>query len=272
VLPAYQFADWSVPQVDGDLRDWDVIGAGYVITGTQFHDLVDGAPAVSGDFSVRLMVGWSELPNRLYVAAEVVDDVHQIDRPAGTAAQLIWQDDDMEVFVDADHSGGQYADFSDLPLEEQLAYNGAEANHFVMSGPPPDEDFFVNYSAAAWYAQAAGPHTEAALTHSSVPGGPTITSYELGLALFDRVDMKADFLSLAHDLNEGQIIGLNVEFNDFDAHPEFYDAKWSLSGGHNAFRLSERFADFRLAPLEDQSGPTAAQNRTWGQIKASFLP
>lgn len=272
VLSAFQFPDHSEPRVDGDLRDWEVVGAGYLITGVQFRDLVDGAPADPEDFSVRLMVGWSEWYNRLYLAAEVVDDVHQIDRPAGSAAQFIWQDDDMEVFVDADHSGGQYADFTDLAPEEELALNGAEANHFILAGPSPDEDFLVNYSAASWYSRAMGTYTEAALTHSAVPGGPAVTRYEFSLVPFDRVNMKADFLSQVHDLREAQVIGLNVEFNDFDTHPDLFDAKWSLSGGQNAYRLSERFADFRLGPLEGQSEPTSAEARTWGQIKASFLP
>ena len=70
--------------------------------------------------------------------------MHQIDRPAGSAT-VLWEDDAMELFIDADHSGGQFANFTELSHEERIRRNGVEANHFVLAGPPPDEDFFVNF-------------------------------------------------------------------------------------------------------------------------------
>ena len=44
--------------------------------------------------------------NKLYVAARVRDDIHQIDRISGSAATKIFTDDALEIFFDADHSGG----------------------------------------------------------------------------------------------------------------------------------------------------------------------
>lgn len=265
MFPAFQFPEDLVPVVDGDLRDWDVVPARYVLTEAQFTDLVFDAPARPSDFAVRVMVGWCEGANRLYVAAEVDDDVHQVDRPAGSAASLIWQDDDMELMLDADHSGGQYARFDDLSPDEALARNGASASHFLLAGPHPDGEFFVNFSAAAWYALADGPYTRAALVSAG-----TATRYEVSIAPFAEVNMVADFLSTSHDLAEGEVVGLNLEFRDFDASSEIWEAVWSLSGGQNAFFLSERFADFRLMPLEDPFLPTSVRFRSWGRIKASF--
>jgi hypothetical protein len=99
----------------------------------------------------------------------------------------------MELFIDADHSGGQYANFTELGPEEQLQRNGAEANHFVLAGPPPDNDIFDNFSAAAWYALAGGPYTAAAIRFVGVSGGNGVTSYEVMLAPFDHVDVNAVF-------------------------------------------------------------------------------
>jgi hypothetical protein len=273
-VQAFQFPDSLVPIIDGDLADWAVVDPSYVVGTEGFADLVRGAdPAAQGDdFSVRLMVGWNRAANRLYVAARVVDDVHQIDRPAGTAAVQIFMDDAMEVFLDADHSGGQYADFADLSLEEQLRRNGAEANHFVLAGPPPDGDYFVAFSAAAWYALADGPYTEAAVRAAAGPGGGTVVTYELGLVPFDHIHMQAPFLSYEHPMAEGQILGFNVEFDDFDRSPDLLDAKWSLSGEYGAYRFSERFADLRLMPLEERYRPTAVQELGWGRLKSSFAP
>ena len=267
---AFQFPDYLVPVIDGDLRDWEVVGDSYVISTGQFHDLITEVEASdSDDLSVRLMVGWNKAVNRLYIAAQVRDDIHQIDRPAGSAT-VLWEDDAMELFIDADHSGGQFANFTELSPEEWRRRNGAEANHFVLAGPPPDEDFFVNYSAAAWYALPDGPYTGAAVEFVGVLEGEGVTNYEVMLVPFDLVDINAVFQSEEHFLEEGEILGFNVEFNDFDVHSDRYDAKWSLSGQYNSNRFSDRFTDLILMPLEGTFQVTAVESSSWGRLKASL--
>ena len=272
IYSAYQFPDHLTPAIDGDLSDWDLVDASYEIATGQFHDLIDPELEAgdSDDFSARLKVGWNKAANRLYIAAQVRDDIHQVDRPVGSAAVRIFQDDAMELFIDADHSGGQYANFTELSPAEQLRRNGAEANHFVLAGPSPDEDFFVNFSAAAWYALSDGPYTGAAVEFVGVLGGAGVTNYEVMIAPFDRVDINAVFQSVEHVLQEGEIIGFNVELNDFDTHSELFDAKWSLSGQLNSFRFSERFADLILMPLEGIFQPTVVEALSWGRLKASL--
>ena len=274
VYNAFHFPDRLTPTIDGDLSDWGGPVQGYAIVTEAFVDLVRGADSEydAADFSVRLMVGWNKAVNKLYIAAQVVDDIHQIDRPAGTAATQIFLDDDMEIFIDADHSGGQYANFIDLSPEDQLRLNGTEANHFVIAAPPPDEDFFVNFSAAAWYALPDGPHTRAAYDIQGTIGGAVVMNYEFMVTPFDRVDVNALFLSEEHVLAENEIIGFNVEFGDFDAFSNLLDAKFSLSGGHNGFQISERFTDLRLLPLDDVFQPTAIRSESWARIKAFFAP
>ena len=266
-ISAFQFPEGMTPRVDGLLGDWAEAGPATLRT-DDFVDLVGEAPVDLDDLEILVWIGWSPHTNRLYLAARVRDDIHQVDRPHGTATTRIFQDDDMEVFLDGDHSGGQYADFSDLGEEEQLKRNGAQASHFVLAGPHDDGDFFVNFSAAAWYSSADGPYTRAALTGEDPTGGPAVVTYELSLAVFDEVHMTADFLSRRRQLVEDDVIGFNVEFSDYDAHSELYEAKWSLSGGHNAFRLAERFSDLRLEPLI----PTSVEPSTWGRIKSTFAP
>ena len=271
IYRAFQFPDHLMPVIDGDLRDWEVVGASYTILTGQFHDLI--SPEIeasdSDDFSARLMVGWNKAVNRLYIAAQVRDDIHQIDRPAGSATAL-FLDDAMQLFIDADHSGGQFANFTELSHEERIRRNGAEANHFVLAGPPPDEDFFINFSAAAWYALSDGPYTRAAVEFIGVLGGEGVTNYEVMLVPFNRVDINAVFQSEEHVLRENEILGFNVEFNDFDVHSDLYDAKWSLSGQHNSYRFSDRFTDLMLMPLEGTFQGTAVEPRSWGHLKASL--
>ena len=87
---------------------------------------------------------------------------------------------------------------------------------------------------------------------------------------FDRVDTGASFLSREHDLTELEVVGFNVEFDDYDSRSELLDAKWSLSGGQNSFRLSERFGDLWLRALEVGFRPTSVTDSSWGRIKSSF--
>ena len=264
-ISAFQFSEGSDPEVDGLLADWALVGPATLRT-EDFIDLVGGSAVDPEDLEILVWVGWSPHTNRLYIAAQVRDDNHQVDRPEGTAATRIFQDDDLEVFVDGDHSGGQYADFSDLSEGEQRQRNGAQASHFVLAGPHDDGDFFVNYSAAAWYSEPDGAYTRAALAIEGATGGPAVVRYELSLAIFDEIDMTADFLSRRRRLAENDVIGFNLEFSDYDGHSELLDAKWSLSGGHNAFRLAERFSDLRLEPPVS----TRVQPSTWGRIKSTF--
>lgn len=255
--------------MDGDLDDWELVDGSYQVSGLDFRDLVDEKKMNAGDFSIRLMVGWNRAENKLFVGARVTDDIHQIDRPSGTAGYQIFQDDAVEIFLDADHSGGQYADFSELEPEDQLLKNGTEASHFVIAGPPPDGDFFVHFSAASWYALADGPFSQAAFNLDEKADGTAVMTYELMLVPFDRIDINAVFLSDEHHMREGEILGFNVEFNDFDLRSELYDAKWSLSGAHNGFRFSERFTDLILMPFEGIF-ETEVGGTSWGRIKASF--
>lgn len=268
---AFQFADGALPTVDADLSDWSAVGATYRAQTAALTDLVHGASVDPHDFAAELMVGWNPRVNRLWVSARVIDDIHQIDRAAGTASMRIFQDDAMEIFLDADHSGGQFANFVDLSPAEQLRHNGTEANHFVIAGPPPDADFFVNFSAAGWYSLADGPYTAAAYRSGPRPGGGTETTYEAMFVPFDRIDVNAVFLSAEHRLREGEVIGFNVEFDDYDRFPELLDAKWSLSGGQNSFQLSERFADLMLMPPDDIL-PTVVEDVSWGRLKVRPNP
>ena len=98
--------------------------------------------------------------------------------------------------------------------------------------------------------------------------GSTVTNYELMLVPFDRVDMDAVFLSDRHSLRENEILGFSVEFNDFDALATRFDARWSLSGAHNAPVESARFTDLMLMPLEPIFG-TRIGSMTWGRVKTS---
>jgi hypothetical protein len=268
VYKAFQFPPGAEPEIDGFLADWSIVGKSYEIGDDRLTDLVRDASSDPEDLRARLWVGWSPLLNKLYVAARVRDDIHQVDRIPGSAATKIFTDDALEIFFDADHSGGQYANFTALTADEALSVNGSEANHFVLGGPPPDDVILVNYSAANWYSLEDGPYTAAAIEHQGEIGDGGVTVYELAITPFNRIDMGAAFLSVEHVLREGEVIGFNVEFDDFDSSQELMDAKWSLSGKFNSYRFAESFSDLEMMPLAPMFRPTLVPiERSWALIK-----
>ena len=107
--------------------------------------------------------------------------------------------------------------------------------------------------------------------HEGEIGGISVTRYEVSLVPFDRIDVNAPFQSVEHSLHENEVIGFNVEFDDFDRRSKLLDAKWSLSGELNSYRFSERFADLMLMPLEGIFKPTMLEVHSWGLIKHSLL-
>ncbi len=265
IWSAGEIPDHALPVIDGDLREWALLGFEGVLTEDDFVDLVHGRAPSPADLGIRLQIGWSRSTNSLYLGASVYDDVHQVDRPFGAASTRIFQDDALEVFVDADHSGGQYADFAGLEPDEALRITGTQANHFVLAGPHPDGVHFVNYSAAAWYALPDGPYTEAVVRYDAAA---RVTRYELRLVPFDRIDVYAAFQSDEHQLQAGQVLGFNVEVDDFDVWSELYDAKWSLSGAQGSYRSADRFGDLILLPFEGIF-PASIESLSWGRVKAA---
>ena len=75
---AFQFPDGLEPKVDGEFKDWSIVGRSYRITSGGLHDLVGGSQPNDEDFHAELLVGWSKAQNRLYFAAQVREHYFKI--------------------------------------------------------------------------------------------------------------------------------------------------------------------------------------------------
>jgi hypothetical protein len=112
----------SLPTIDGVLAEWQTL-----LGDPQLHQ--DHFVSVLGDLKgflstsdqkVEVWLGWNQTTNLLYVAARVTDDAFGI-RSDESNAQLAWRGDNMQVFIDADKSGGTYSE------------TNLQAQHFAMS-------------------------------------------------------------------------------------------------------------------------------------------
>ena len=124
LYPAFQFPEGHAPTIDGDITDWDVAPDSFWITLEEhFDETVRGTGKDDiSDFNVRCIVGWSEATNRLYFMAEVADyNLHNSRGANGYPTHEFNYDDDINVVVDADHSGGPLYDdaWLGLPRDDQ---------------------------------------------------------------------------------------------------------------------------------------------------------
>lgn len=119
-----------------------------------------GTPPSASDFSGRYKLLWNEAG--LYLLAEIVDDVLIDAHP--DPLERYWDDDTLEIFVDADASGGDH-----LYNYSAFAYHVALDNQAVDVGPFQSEEeagnehrfvrTFPDHIASSWQRANRAPHT-----------------------------------------------------------------------------------------------------------------
>ena len=227
---AFQFADTYLPAIDGDLSEWDIVPNAYMIHGEDLHNALHGRPARRmdpTDLALRSFCGWNDSLNRLYFMAEISDDIHQTDR---TDPQCNWMDDCWEIVIDANHSGGRHAWFSDLTEEESKRLEGSQGTHYIVAEPPIQGVDFTSGNASTWTSEP-GEWFDIGWDFTGDEFGESTYYYELFIYPFDDLNWKGPDVSVHHDLREGEIIGVGWSFADFDASSDRFDDYWTLSGG-----------------------------------------
>ena len=156
IFPVFQFPDNALPQIDGDLSDWDLVPEKFWITLENDFKRSEVLPSGThtyhpiwrdfdlADFNVKCIVGWNEETNRIYVMAEVVDDYLHNSRE--NASDYNW-DDDINFVLDADHSGGELFknDWKYLPRKEQEQLFYTTGQLYTMLVPPIDGYYSFMY-------------------------------------------------------------------------------------------------------------------------------
>jgi hypothetical protein len=182
----------------------------------------------------------------------------------------MWRQDDLEILFDIDHSGGLYGGFSDLTEEENKRQTGAQATQICVAYPNPDGINSHFFMAATWVVEE--PYFYEGYNYEGEDLGEGTTTYEHALVPWVDLHWMGPDQGVVGDLEEGQIIGLQYSFGDFDdpETPNQYHAFWTVSGQDETFKRAERFADFMMAPLEKECTGVAVEASTWGRIKANL--
>ena len=228
-------------KMDGDTTDWEWAPSSYIIKTNSLDNMLNDNEYDPENWACRLVFGWNQISNRIYILAIVKDDVKSVDRipPQGKAVL----DDCMEVIINPDNFGGENR------------YQTTESYHhsvkFFYSFPLPESKYeFEIRKGPSWYPEGKRYISWGGKEYND-PNHKTVTVYEVSLILWDFWSDKGAEYSQESQLFINKQIGLTVAFDDVDKEKDVRSAQWVTSSGSgwngNANDLSVFILD---APLK----------------------
>jgi hypothetical protein len=267
---AFQWPDDHLPTIDGNLSEWDIVPDAYKLTLDNLQELLYNRAADKSDFDlIRAYVGYNANTDLLYLASEVFDNLHQ--RTNTDPGQCNCLDDDIELWVDADHGGDPFGGYlSANPTPEETKRGSNALIQWYAIAVPPVGGRVVHGGNGDW--MIAPPYMDIKWSFTGEENGESIYRVEVYLTPWDDLDWHGPGSSIIHDLKEGEIIGLNTIWSDYD-----YETTETGGKKYRAYRMTgaagqgESASDYLLAPIEGDLFPTAVEAQTWGRIKTRFV-
>jgi hypothetical protein len=264
MLYAVGIAGNAVPTIDGNLAEWGSYPDWNVLTFAD--DFIDNSFGTVKDLNTLDFTGkvaWHGGTNMLYWAFDVYDDAHVNESAKGQC--LYWIQDDLEWYIDADNSGGNYNGHE----PEGVARCGPAQQVAMMIGGVGDD--VCTCSASKWSMDAPYQYWAGKVT---VTATGTQTTYEVGSILFDFLDETPD-ASTIHQLFEGDVIGMSWDIDDQDVSGDTktQTTAWYTTALKGLFYQADNLNDVVMAPAEwsVSGGPTAVESQSWGAVKATFV-
>jgi hypothetical protein len=271
----WQWPATHLPVLDSELNEWDIIPEEFWITEQKVVQSTNRTWIYTGDLDVssiafRWIPTWNEETNRIYYAYERFDDRYQ-----GT-------NESIETSVDADHSGGNFWSLEGQTDEEMARTRGrhAQISHYWFD----DGNYNQGQWNWFWMTQADWYDVPPYSDHAYWFSGTAPDSFEemrqraeWWSVYWDDFNWADPDGSIIHDFEAGEIIGLMGSV--FDADDTLEDdcnceSRWALNPNVESFGDADFLADFLLLDVDEAAfegiSPTAVEDNTWGQIKASF--
>ncbi len=273
VFAAWQWPTAQLPNLNGDISEWDVLPQEYWIdifqTAVAEGDV--GREIDTANLNFRFAMGWNDDLDRLYYVYDRFDDVW--DRDAGGFG-CCGQDDSIEVGLDADHSGDFFWAFEGS--DEELKRNRgrqAQTGHYRWPALAPFGWYWFWMSTSDWHDKEPFSCCPTSFNLNGSHGSEATLQAEWYTVAWDDFNYQGPEVSVRHDFVEGDVVGAGLQVVDNDNGPSEDDprtAKWVLGGQSDIFGNASSFSDFILLPVDTERLPTAVENDTWGHIKASF--
>lgn len=247
----YQFPASSIPQIDGDAEDWELVPASYIV-GTEelWEDSGKHEGLLRESLDIQVRVAWVKGLNRLYFLYEAYDDYWDFSLDG-------LKNDTFEVVIDADLSGGPLIDrFRSNPDELDvstawLSMHGAHAQNYHIFTPAHEKDWCMLWGPAQWL--KAFPYSNHAYSYDFEPGKAGKLTLEFWVTPFDFASSQGPEFSVESQLLENSLIGLAwaiIDYDDVDS--EKNNGFWNLSRSHTMYGKAEELVGFRLMPIDSE--------------------
>ena len=206
LYPFRELTDEMVAQIDlkdGSIEDWLEVLGEPTLTGLDFAGYPDDYDPSSYD--CRLWLAWHEAADRLYIAAEIVDDIYvDIEKPSSG----YYGDSTVWFFVDGDMSGGNLRDRVSFFHMMQAQHYTAFARTYRNKSNVDLEIVISTWMDQLPYADGGG---------DMVDSQPIISVVEFFVTPFDHLIWDAPEKSAISDLFEGKTIGFALSLADMDS-------------------------------------------------------
>lgn len=250
---------------DGLDNDWQWFDPFFIITPGDMATTLGGAMPDKSDFDCAIMAAWSPEPdNRLYVFARVTDDQLNCDTAAMDDG---WQDDDMEVILDVDHSGtfhGPNTGGDGMRVEHQQW-----TFHVATPGAYPQ---------VAYLRYLQEPKMQWAIAEGYVEGAVTVQPKAEHLATEVTVQYEARMMAFEYYSPDGfdastrwvfapdQVLGMSVTFNEADDGGRTHQI--STHPNELGSEDSDYTSEFTTLSVDEYEIQVAVESSSWGAVKA----
>jgi hypothetical protein len=258
---AFQFPDALVPEIDGDIGDWDIVPDPpyWIHMDRPMIDVVHGEEINLEDANVKFALGWNDTANRLYFAAWLYDDVRL---PEGEY---------FSMYFEPLHQGlGPDAMYDFETDEEVKRWRHARAQKYYFLRHEKEQGICYSFTAATWDREP--PWLDAAekyLSGERGSGAPVVLTCEMYFTPWEDLNFNGPEVSKIVDLTEGEMFGAEISYADTDD-PEVRYSYWLVFGGTNTYKDASQWGDWLLSPIEEGL-PVAVESSTWGRIKSTFV-
>ena len=279
LVPVFEISGELLAEIDihdGEIEDWLTVIDEPSLTGLDLTPMFWGDMGEEynpGDFDVRIWLAWHRELNRIYVAAQGVDDV-LVDKPSDYS-EAYW-DGRINLEVDGDHSGG----ISVLPHEGDEDWKTWwQGSQFFYASPLEyriDPTFHMGFlyppEECCWFTEP--PYADMA---SAVRGErPSAWVTEMYVTPFDRLVPDSKEETVISELGPEKVIGFRIWVSDVDdlqgdGGPDGSYTIPPIDPDPESPTGPDFFGDGLLVPaggMED----SAVGSVSWGRIKASLRP
>ena len=280
LVPVFEIPDELLSEIDihdGEIEDWLAVIGEPSLTGLDLTPMFWGDMGEEynpGDFDVRIWLGWHRELNRIYVAAQGVDDV-LVDKPSDYYPES-YADGEIYLEVDGDHSGG----ISVLPQEGDEDWKTWWQGVQSFSASPLeyriDPTFHMGFldrpEECCWFTEP--PYADMA---SAVRGErPSSWVTEMYVTPFDRLVPDSKEETVISELDPGKIIGFRISVLDVDdlqgdGSPDGIYTIPPRDPDPESRTGPDFFGDGLLVPAGGTED-SAVGSVSWGRIKASLRP